>query len=119
MSAKPTLAELFDLTILTHAKHTQACAALHGLATERGLRSESIVHSSALSACVPMAIEGLGVALLPERLVASELASGELHRVDSEWLPKSLFFYARYAPARSALYVEKAAQIAKTAMQGP
>jgi DNA-binding transcriptional LysR family regulator len=119
ISAKPTLAELFDLTILTHAKHTQACAALHGLATERGLRSERIVHSSALSACVPMALEGLGVALLPERLVASELASGELHRVDSEWLPKPLFFYARYAPARAALYVEKAAQIAKTAMRGP
>jgi DNA-binding transcriptional LysR family regulator len=119
MSAKPTLAELFDFTILTHAKHTQACAALHGLATERGLRSERIVHSSALSACVPMALEGLGVALLPERLVASELASGELHRVDSEWLPKPLFFYARYAPARAALYVAKAAQIAKTAIQFP
>ena len=66
-----------------------------------------------------MALEGLGVALLPERLVASELAAGELHRVASEWLPKPLFFYARYAPARAARYVAKAAQIAKTAMRGP
>ena len=119
ISAKPSLAELFDLTVLTHAKHTQACAALHSLATARGLRSERIVHSSALSACVPMALEGLGVALLPERLVRAEMSSGELHRVDPEWVPDPLSFYARYAPARTALYVKKAAQIAKTAMEHP
>lgn len=119
VSVTPSLAELFDLTILTHAKHTQACAALHRLATEHGLRGERIVHSSALSACVPMALEGLGVALLPERLVTAEIASGELHRVDPDWVPEPLSFYARFSPARAALYVEKAAQIAKAAMQCP
>lgn len=117
ISATPSLDALFDLTILTHAKHTQACAALHSMAKERGLRSERIVHSSALSACVPMVLEGLGVAMLPERLVSAELASGVLHMVDPEWRPEPLSFYARYAPTRAALYVEKAAQIAKTAMQ--
>jgi DNA-binding transcriptional LysR family regulator len=119
LSSKPTLTELFDLTVLTHAKHTQACAALHSLAAERGLRGERIVHSSALSACVPMALEGLGVALLPERLVIGEIASGELHKIEPGWAPEALSFYARYAPARTALYVEKAAQIAKVAMQLP
>ena len=119
ISATPSLTELFDLTVLTHAKHTQACAALHRLATERGLRGERIVHSSALSACVPMALEGLGVALLPERLVKAEIASGELHRVDPDWVPEPLSFYARFAPARAALYVDKAAQIAKAAMYRP
>ena len=119
ISAAPSLTELFDLTVLTHAKHTQACAALHSLAAERGLRGERIVHSSALSACVPMALEGLGAALLPERLVTAEIASGALHRVEPDWVPDPLSFYARYAPARAALYVEKAAQIAKVAMQLP
>jgi len=66
-----------------------------------------------------MVLEGLGVALLPERLVAAEVASGDLHRVHPDWLPDPLSFYARYAPARAALYIEKAAQIAKTAMQAP
>ncbi len=117
ISDKPSLTELFDLTILTHAKHTQACAALHKLASERGLRRERIVHSSALSACVPMALEGLGVALLPERLVRTEIASGELHQIAPDWVPEPLSFYARYAPARAALYVEKAAQIAKQAVR--
>ena len=112
-----TLSELFDLTILTHAKHTQACAALHQLATERSLPREKIVHSSALSACLPMVLEGLGVALLPERLVTAEVAAGDLHVIKADWLPAPLSFCARYAPERAAHYVEKAARIAKTAMQ--
>jgi len=115
--SKPSFEDLFDLTILTHAKHTQACAALHRIAAERGLRGERIVHSSALSACVPMVLEGLGVALLPKRLVMAEVASGDLHMISADWLPDPLSFYARFAPARSARYVEKAAQIAKDAMQ--
>lgn len=119
VSAKPSLPELLDLTVLTHAKHTQACAALHTMAKTHGLRRERIVHSSSLSACVPMVLEGLGVALLPERLVQGELSAGELHQIDAGWLPDPLSFFARYAPARSALYVEKAAQIAKIAMQSP
>jgi DNA-binding transcriptional LysR family regulator len=114
--AKPSFPELLDLTVLTHAKHTQACAALHEMAAAQGLRRERIVHSSALSACVPMVLEGLGVALLPERLVHSEILAGTLHKIDADWLPDPLSFFARYAPARSALYVEKAARIAKTAM---
>jgi len=113
------LDELFDLTIVTHAKHTQACAALHDVAQARGLGRERIVHSSALSACLPMVLEGLGVALLPERLVAAEVAAGNLHEIHSDWLPDPLLFYARYAPARAARYVGKAALIAKSAMQQP
>ncbi len=117
VSATPSLPELLDLTVLTHAKHTQACAALHRVAKEQGLRSERIVHSSALSACVPMVLEGLGAALLPERLVAAEIRAGVLHQIDADWLPDPLSFYARYAPARAAHYVEKASQIAKVAMK--
>lgn len=117
VSDAPTLPELFDLTVLTHAKHTQACAALHSVAQTRGLRREQIVHSSALSACLPMVLEGLGVALLPERLVRADIKAGELHKIDADWHPAPLSFFARYAPARSARYVERAAHIAKDAMQ--
>lgn len=119
ISAKPVLAELFELTIITHAKHTQACAELHRFASQNSLPSERIVHSSALSACVPMALEGLGVALLPKRLVSTEISTGELHFIEPDWLPEPLSFFARYAPMRSARYVERAAQIAKVAMQIP
>ena len=64
-----------------------------------------------------MVLEGMGVALLPERLIKSEVAAGDLHIINADWLPEPLSFFARYAPARSARYVEKAAEIAKVAMQ--
>lgn len=118
IGSTPSLPELFDKTILTHAKHTQACSALHDMATMHGLRGERIVHSSALSACVPMVLEGLGVALLPMRLVEPEIEKGKLHLIAADWLPAPLSFFARYAPARSARYVVQAAQIAKVAMRG-
>lgn len=113
----PRLADLFQHTILTHAKHTQAGHALHELAEGQGLGRGQIVHSSALSACVPMVLEGLGVALLPEKLVRGEIKSGELRVIQSEWLPDPLSFYARYAPNRAALFVGKAAKLAAAAVQ--
>jgi DNA-binding transcriptional LysR family regulator len=64
-----------------------------------------------------MVLEGLGVALLPARLIEAEVAAGDLHKIDASWHPEPLSFFARYAPARAALYVEKAAQIAKVAMR--
>lgn len=112
-----TVAEFFDFSIMTHAKHTQACAELHDHAQKYGLPVDQIVHSSALSACVPMALEGMGVAMLPERLVAQEIATGKLHKIQADWLPAPLSFVARYAPGRAALYVKTAAQIAVDAMQ--
>lgn len=112
-----SLAALFEHTILTHAKHTQAGRALHQVAAEEGLNSGKIAHSSALSACIPMVQEGLGVALLPKRLVRAEIQSGELVIINSEWLPAPLSFYARYSESRSARFVGHVAQLAGHAMR--
>jgi len=111
------LAHLFEHTVLTHAKHTTAGHGLHNEAKNNRLDRGQIVHSSALSACVPMVLEGLGVGLLPERLVAAELRSGTLNKIDSNWLPEPLSFYARYAQQRAPLFVSKAAELASKAAQ--
>ncbi|WP_420860609.1 LysR family transcriptional regulator [Algirhabdus cladophorae] len=116
-SRNAKVCDLFEFTILTHAKHTLACADLHKFATVNGLRREQIVHSSALSACVPMVLEGLGVALLPQRLVQPEITAGVLHQIQADWLPAPLSFFARYAPTRAARYVGHCAQLAKAAIE--
>lgn len=113
----PTMEALFAHTILTHAKHTQAVHALHQLTLQRGLSSNQIVHSSALSACVPMVLEGLGIAMLPKSLVRNELAAGDLQIIQTDWLPDPLTFYARYAAERAPLFVGNAAKLALEAMQ--
>ena len=55
------VARFFAHPVLTHAKHTRAGFELHDMAQAKGLNRGQIVHSSALSACVPMVCEGLGV----------------------------------------------------------
>ncbi len=116
MRQNPKMEDIFQHIVLTHAQHTQAGRSLHQMAEERTLDAGQIVHSSALSACVPMVLEGLGIALLPEALVRAEVASGELCAVHADWLPPPLAFFGRYAENRVPLFVGKAAEIAQGAM---
>ncbi len=102
----------FDKAVLTHARHTIAGNALHELATEQGYDAGKIVHSSALSACVPMVIEGMGVALLPKELVEDELSKGQLIELDYDWIAPPLAFYARYNADRAPRFVARASDIA-------
>lgn len=106
------ISNFFEHTIITHAKHTQTARELHELVVRRALDHSQIVHSSALSACVSLVSEGLGIALLPKALVANEVRNGKLHLLDCEWSPEPLSFYARYHKERAPLYIQKAAQIA-------
>jgi DNA-binding transcriptional LysR family regulator len=102
----------FGKAVLTHARHTAAGRELHDLAAKRGLDPSRIVHSSALSACVPMVYEGMGVALLPKSLVENDLATGRLVPLTSDWNAPPLAFFARYNAERAPRYVQKACAIA-------
>lgn len=114
---KVPVGAMFKHPIITHAKHTQAGDALHQLALSRDLNRSQIVHSSALSACLPMVCEGLGIALLPEALVRGEIARGALQMLNADWLPDPLSFFARYSADRAPRFVQKAAGLAAEAMQ--
>lgn len=106
------IARFFDVSVLTHARHTEAGQGLHAVALERGLDAQRIVHSSSLSACVPMVSEGLGVALLPRSLVQREIASGALLEQRADWHADPLRFFARYDATRAPRFVAQASQIA-------
>lgn len=111
-----TIDQVFEQTILTHAKHTLAGSALHNYAAKRRLNAGQIVHSSALSACLPMVQEGMGVAMLPKALVKTGVEAGELRELHLDWLPPPLSFYGRYSAARTPLFVAKACEIAAQTM---
>lgn len=112
LGEEPQLVEVFQHPVLMHAKHTQAARELQSMSLERGLPAEQIVHSSALSACLPMAVDGMGVALLPEALLTQQLESGSLQKLMCSWLPEPLAFFARYDATRAPNFVVRAAQMA-------
>ena len=107
-----SVGRFFDHAVMTHARHTAAGTALHELAKTRGYDAGKIVHSSSLSACLPMVSEGMGVALLPRSLVQSELDAGRLTSPDADWIAPPLAFFARFNADRAPRFVAKASDIA-------
>lgn len=107
-----SVGRFFDKAVLTHARHTGAGRALHELAMKRGYDVGKIAHSSALSACLPMVSEGMGVALLPKALVADDLETGRLKILRADWIAPPLAFYARFHADRAPRYVDMACDMA-------
>lgn len=107
-----SLTDLFHYSVMTHARNTGAGDALHETAKALGLDRGQIVHSSALSACLPMVIEGLAIGVLPASLVRSDLDAGALVEIKADWVPPDLEFFARFHSERSARFVAHAAEMA-------
>lgn len=107
-----TLDRLLRHPILTHARgtpsHDQIAAHLAG--ADAG--SHRIVASTNLAACLHMAEGGLGVACLPDAMVAGAVAAGRLWRVSYPWSPDALVFSARFDARTAPHFVREAAQIA-------
>ena len=107
-----TFAALFQGPVISHGRHTRASASLAAQARADGLPLTQIVHSSSLTSCVAMAIDAMGPALLPRRMVADDIATGHLIELTCGWLPDPLDLFARFDPARSAHFVRSAAELA-------
>ena len=112
LASGSSVQRFFDKAVLTHARHTIAGSKLHELAKIEGYDVGKIIHSSALSACLPMVSEGLGVALLPRSLVVEEINSGQLTILSSDWIAPPLPFFARYNADRAPRFVARACEIA-------
>lgn len=106
------VADLLPHSVLTHARHTQAHVELSEYVEKNALPTTRIVASSSLSSCVQMAMDGMGVTLLPKALVQRELAQQALREVDVDWTPSPLRFAARYQAEKAALHVGRVAELA-------
>ena len=112
LRGRVSVAKLIPLSILTHARNTQAYGELVAYAEARNLPTTRFVPSNSMASCVQMAINGLGVALLPRLLVSPDLAAGRLQEITVDWTPTPLRFAARYDAKRVAGYVAHSAQLA-------
>ncbi|MEM7212995.1 MAG: LysR family transcriptional regulator [Pseudomonadota bacterium] len=94
--------------ILTHARDTRYFREV----SEHFRTAARIVPSSNLAACQHMALNGMGIALLPEAMIAKELRDATLVPVAYGWRPNDMQFYARWDRERAASVVAAAAALA-------
>lgn len=113
-----TIDDMVRFPILTHARSTLLYAEVEAHFGCRCDLPARLVGSSNLAACIHMAVDGYGVATVPEAMVINELQAGELSRVNYDWTPESLSFVARYDSEKSAGFVAKAADIASEVSHG-
>jgi DNA-binding transcriptional LysR family regulator len=108
-----TVKDLIPHTLLTHARHTQAFAEISEYADTNALPKTRFVPSSSMSSCLQMTLDGMGVALLPEAMVARDVAAMRLAVLPVDWAPNPLRFAARYHADKVARFVVHAAQMAE------
>ena len=104
---------LLQSPILTHARGTAAVDEVKQHFTGRGQGKLRLVPSNNMSACLHMAIDGLGIAILPEAMVRAELKAGRLKTITYSWVPKPLKLSARYHGAHAPAYVGNIAKLAQ------
>ena len=113
-----TIEDMVQFPVLTHARSTQSYVEVDTHFAARRDLPVRLVRSSNLAACIHMAVDGFGTATVPEAMVVDELKSGELVRIEYDWTPESLSFFARYDVEKTAGFVARAADIASEVSLG-
>ncbi|MGL5363619.1 MAG: LysR family transcriptional regulator [Bosea sp. (in: a-proteobacteria)] len=104
--------------IITFARRTVPYVALVELMAARDVPNRRIHASSALAPVLRMAVEGMGVALVPRAIVDREIRAGALREIDASVQVPALAFTASWASAPDAPLIEKIVALAIAVAQG-
>ena len=113
-----TFEKMIEHPILTHARNTRYFRDVSDHFKNRRNAAVRLVPSSNLAACQHMALNGMGIALLPEAMISNELAEGTLVRIAYGWRPEDMQFFARWDNARAPAFVAEAADLAREVADG-
>jgi DNA-binding transcriptional LysR family regulator len=107
-----TAHELARFAIITFPRKTQPYELIRSLFNRPDLPSVRLHASASLATVIHMAIEGLGIAVIPTAIVENEIADGRLQLLETDVPIPSLTFSASWLASPDALAVELVAQIA-------
>lgn len=93
---KLTPADIAEQSIVTFARNTRPYADLRDMLSAAGLRPQRLHASASVATIVRMALDGLGIAVIPPVIVAEELARGRLHELATTVLLPDLQFEAAW-----------------------
>lgn len=98
--------------IFTHARGSAPFRQLEEHFRATGQRAR-LVPASNIGSCLQMALDGLGIACLPEAMLSDPLRDGRLQQIDYSWRPADLVFAARWNLDPTPSWLAEAAQIAQ------
>lgn len=109
---KPDLAAVTRYPILTFARNTAPYLAIRGIFANPALPKSRIQASTSLATIVRMALDGIGVAVIPPAIVSQELHDGRLRRLDVAVDLPDLLCEAAWRRGPNTLMVQAAAELA-------
>jgi len=104
-------------SIITFSRNTRPFVEVRTYLQAESSEPARIFPSSSLAACKRMAIDGVGVGMLPLACIVSELKDGHLILIPSSWHPSDLVFTASYPRAPHNLLTERIAVLATVAAE--
>ena len=107
-----TAADLARFPLITFARKTQPYEAVKALFNRSDLPAIKLHASASMATVVHLALEGMGIAVIPHDSVANEIRDGRLQRIRTDILMPQLTFCASWLPSRDTFAVELVVDIA-------
>src|SRR6266404_4418504 len=117
-NAPLTLHDLAKFPIITFPRKTQPYEIVRSLFNRPDLPPIRLHASASLATVIHMAIEGLGIAVIPTAIVENELADGRLQLLSTNLQIPLLTFSASWLASPDTVAVKRVAELAASLAQG-
>jgi DNA-binding transcriptional LysR family regulator len=107
-----TLRDLAKFPIITFARKTQPYETVRAMFNRPDLPPIRLHASASLATVIHMAVEGLGIAVMPAAIVEHELADGRLVELDTDAKMPPLIFSASWLASPDEAAVERVVELA-------
>ncbi len=104
--------EIARFPIITFPRKTQPYESVRSLLNQPDLPPIRLHASASLATVIHMAIEGLGIAVIPAAIVENELANGRLQELRTDLTMPPLTFTASWLASPETVAVERVAELA-------
>jgi DNA-binding transcriptional LysR family regulator len=109
--------ELARFPMITFPRKTRPYEAVRAVFDRPDLPPIRLHASASLATVIHMAIEGLGIAVIPAAIVENELAHGRLQLLDTDFKLPPLTFTASWLASPDAVAIERVANLARQIAQ--
>ncbi|MFT6558733.1 LysR family transcriptional regulator [Sneathiella sp.] len=106
------LQTILEKPVITYARNTRPFAEVQAVSKQEDIEVSRLFPSTSLAACKRMALDGLGIGMLPLALINEEVDQKRLRKISSTWEPSDLVFTASYPREPFNPLAEKMAALA-------